>query len=272
VSKENCNSFLSPFLIHPEAVKKGASYMLHYMHSIRYFNFGRELCNLGQFEEGISLFIGGLEGPTGTNGNGYMPYTLADKRCIQFKTCGPKGDQLSGVGKVNFQILDLFNQFKAKYNTTNCTTASTILKPIVTRITQLMKVPMVQATLRYSEEVSVAPGVAPYSLRAEASAFAAGVLPYVHQCDAASAATIYNQISNGSGPTLFSAVKKAFEKNYKCMGITCADVGGIINLITGKYKNTTKPCVDKCLTKGKVCTAGTSKECCSKKCKSKKCT
>jgi hypothetical protein len=245
--------------------------MLYYMQAIRYFHIGQQICNLATFEEGIAIYIGGLEGPVGTNGSGYMPYTLADKRCPAFKTCGPKGDQLTGVSRVNIQILDLFNQFKAASTTTNCAVTSKTLKPIVTRITQLMKVPMVQGTLRYSEEVSIAPGAAPYSLRAEAASFAAGVLPYVYICDKASASTIYTQISTGSGPSLFANVKKALEKNYKCMGITCADVGGIIDVITGTYKNTTKPCIDpaKCLAKGKKCKAGN--ECCSKKCASQKC-
>jgi hypothetical protein len=244
--------------------------MTYYMHSIRYFNFGQQLCSIGQFEEGIALFIGGLEGPTGTNGNGYMPYTLADKRCKEFKTCGPNGNETDGISNVNIQIVKQFNLFKQTVNTTNCTVTSPTLLPIVTRITQLMKVPMVQGALRYSELIATSVGEVPYALRAEGGTFAAGVLPYVHNCNKASALTIYNQIWTGTGATVFKEVKAAFEKNYACMGITCADVGGIIDVVTGKYKSTTKPCglTPKCLKKSKACK--NNKDCCSNRCNMRK--
>jgi hypothetical protein len=241
---------------------------MHYMHAIRYFWVGQQLCSRGQFEEGAALFIGGLEGPTGTNGNGFMPYTLADKRCISFKTCGSIGTELTGVGYVNIQIINLFNQFKTLSNTTNCTATAPTLLPIVTRITQLMKVPVVQGTLLYSEKISSATGEVPYAVRAEAAVFAAAVLPYVHKCNKASAAIIYKEISTGKGAKVFTKIKKAFEKNYKCMGILCSDVGGIIDPVTNTYKKNTKPCID-CKSKGGSCNAGS--ECCSKQCQAKKC-
>jgi hypothetical protein len=246
--------------------------MLYYMHAIRYFNLGQQLCSIGAFEEGVALFIGSLEGPSGTNGNGYMPYTLGDKRCPNFKTCGMTGNETAGIAKVNMQIIDQFKAFQQQYNTTNCTTHSPTLLPIVNRITNLMKIPMVQGTLRYAEIISTTVGEVPYAIRAEGGTFAAGVLPYVHKCDPTDATTIYDNIWTGTGATAFSDVKAAFEKNYECMGITCADIGGIVDSF-GDYKNTTKPCglpvvkppPPKCLKRGQRCTSGS--KCCSKRCR-----
>ena len=36
-------------------------------------------------------------------------------------------------------------------------------------------------------------------------------------------------------PDGFAAVKAAFERNYKCMGITCSDVGGLLDDGPGTY-------------------------------------
>merc|ERR1719269_45191 len=73
---------------------------------------------------------------------------------------------------------------------------------------------------------------------AEAWAFAAAVLPQVHQCDAAAAETIrYNLDIEAATPVQwgFYSVKEAIESTYPCLGIRCADVGA--------YSDT-KPCYD----------------------------
>jgi energy-converting hydrogenase Eha subunit A len=252
-----------------QAVKKGAAYMLYYMHAIRYFYSAQQLCGLDLFEEGVALYIGGLEGPSGTNGNGYMPYTLADKRCVNFKTCGENGDELSGVGNINIRMLELFNEFKDSYDSDTCDKISnSVLLPIIRNITDLMKVPMIQGTLRYSDEVSKVLPTPSYALRAEAAVFAAGVLPYVYKCDKASAVSILTQITTGTGETVFLTVKAALEKNYKCMGVKCADVGGIVDE-NGEYRDTTKPCIDAkpkaCKNRRARCTSNS--QCCSKRCR-----
>ena len=240
--------------------------MIYDMHAIRYFYRGQQSCSLSTFEEGVALFTGSSEGPTGTNGNGYMAYSQSDKLCPTFKTCGAYGNETKGLSKVNKEIVEQFYLFKGKNATANCTTYSTTLLPIVTRITQLMKIPMVQGTLLNAEKISTTTGVVPIELRTQGGGFAAAILPYVHKCDPTSAATIHNQIWKGSGKAVFKDIKAALEKNYECMGITCSDVGGIVDS-AGKYKTGTKPCgvASTCLAKGKRCKA--RNECCSKKCR-----
>merc|ERR1719236_459539 len=79
-----------------------------------------------------------------------------------------------------------------------------------------MTVPLVQGTLRYAWKTGHIggndnkPSDQSAKNSAEGSTFAAAVLPLVHACDAA-------------------AVKAALEKTYRCLGITCAHVGGLLS-------------------------------------------
>merc|ERR1712039_349588 len=76
---------------------------------------------------------------------------------------------------------------------------------------------------------------------AEAAVFAAAVLPLVHHCNTNDAKTIYTNTRVGRTTTSFDDVKKAFENNYECMGITCADVGGLVGP-EGDYFEGAGPC------------------------------
>ena len=58
----------------------------------------------------------------------------------------------------------------------------------------------------------------------------------VHACNANDALTIYTEMKTGSsGNTDFPAVKKAFENNYKCLGLTGDDIGGLFDTVTDDY-------------------------------------
>jgi hypothetical protein len=48
--------------------------------------------------------------------------------------------------------------------------------------------------------------------------------------------------ANNNQGTDFAAVKSALESTYGCLGITCADVGGVIDDGTGTYKVGAAPC------------------------------
>merc|ERR1719217_1239387 len=94
-----------------------------------------------------------------------------------------------------------------------------------------MTVPLVQGTLRYAYKLATSSS-AGLKEHGEGAVFAAGVLPQVHACNPAAAATIYNNLKiNNEGvsgvPIDFNAVKAAFEGCYSHMGITCDDVGGL---------------------------------------------
>ena len=101
-----------------------------------------------------------------------------------------------------------------------------------------MTVPLVQGSLRYAYKVGESiSGEAKVGTdrsqknAAEGAVFTAAVLPLVHECNVAAAKTISDEMKfglydQGEYPD-FAAVKAAFESTYDCLGITCADVGGL---------------------------------------------
>ena len=118
------------------------------------------------------------------------------------------------------------------------------VRPLVDQIVSLMTVPLVQGALRYAYKNSQASPdgieMATPKNAAEGATFSAAVLPLVHHCNTASAAVVSDNLKFGLFPdgvnatgsySDFAAVKAAFEDVYACLGITCAQVGGLIQAI-----------------------------------------
>jgi len=231
-----------------QIAKKGTAYMSIYMYVIRELEDAIDDCKsecincnddpVHAWDEAVAFYSGSLEGPSGSD-EGKLGYRLAEKRCANFKTCGPNGDSLEGTSKVNY---DMFSQFALGQNDLlmgNCPA----LRPTVDRITDLMAVPLIQGTIRYAYKVDKLQGVE--KEKAEGAVFAAAVLPRVHACSPEDAETIYNNMKVGASSTSFSAVKTAFENNYECMNIDCATVGGLYNDASGEYYAGAGLCEDK---------------------------
>eukprot|EP00549_Striatella_unipunctata_P025991 CAMPEP_0118698388 /NCGR_PEP_ID=MMETSP0800-20121206/15166_1 /TAXON_ID=210618 ORGANISM="Striatella unipunctata, Strain CCMP2910" /NCGR_SAMPLE_ID=MMETSP0800 /ASSEMBLY_ACC=CAM_ASM_000638 /LENGTH=160 /DNA_ID=CAMNT_0006598189 /DNA_START=18 /DNA_END=500 /DNA_ORIENTATION=+ len=106
-----------------------------------------------------------------------------------------------------------------------------------------MAIPLVQGTLRHAYIVEHL--YANEKSKAEAATFAATVLPIVHALSPIDAQIIHDNTKVGSNTiTNFQKVKEAFERNYKQMGITCKDVGGLWNVGTNDYYKGAAPCSD----------------------------
>ena len=81
---------------------------------------------------------------------------------------------------------------------------------------------------------------------AEGAVFTAAALPLVHYCNPAAASTISSNLAfglydAGTYPT-FSEVKTAFEETYPCLGITCAQVGGLVTSSGAVLASGTEKC------------------------------
>jgi len=112
------------------------------------------------------------------------------------------------------------------------------------RIVELMSIPLVQGSLRYAYKMGMMNDVSSKS-KAEGAAFSAAILPRVAKCSAKHAKTIsdnLNQENSMAKPLAdtFKAIKEAFESTYSCMGMTCADVGGL--WLTEGYHPGAEPC------------------------------
>jgi hypothetical protein len=188
-------------------------------------------------DEAVAFYTGSLEGTAvGGSAGGVLMHALADKRCINFKTCGEKGDMSTGTAKVNLEIFRLFNQMKESSVSGDCEKARADKVKIVNQLF----VPLIQGTLRYAQIRST--DEADAEAEAEGVAFSLSVLPLVHACKDSAAATIYENMKPGSTKVDYKAVKSSFESVYSCLQITCADVGGVFDDATGTYKKDSTPC------------------------------
>ena len=226
-----------------QCIKKGTAYMNVWMYVIREFEDAIDDCDTGAldnndgsvhaWDEGVAFWTGSREGTDGS-GSGKLIYALADKRCANFGTCGSSGGETTGTSKVNSDLLALFARGRNLLAVLDCGS----VRPVVTEIVSLMTIPLIQGTLRYAYKMSTygpygsgttAAGSAEMlTWNAEGATFAFAVLPLLSGCSSSAAQTVYNNMKLGAGPTCNKeAVKAAFEANYQCLGISCADVGAL---------------------------------------------
>lgn len=202
-------------------------------------------CNtdkVNAWDEGIAFYVGSLEGGDGS-GDGLLSYALADELCVEFKTCGKEGQEVSGLSFVNSEIVRLSEPAVDLLLAEKCVETRVYVKEIV----GLMTSTLVQALLRSTYETStrnvpISDNVKDVA-RAEASAYAAAVLPILHDCSASDAEFVYQQLDyNNDKDRDYAAIKEVLEKHYVCMGITCEQVGGIWDPTTSSYKSDASPC------------------------------
>jgi hypothetical protein len=235
---------LHSYVSSTELIKKSTVYMSVAMYIIRELEDAIDHCEAkdeepdeNSIDEGVAFYTGSLEGTAvGGSADGVLMHALADKRCINFKTCGEKGDMSTGTAKVNLEIFRLFNQMKESAVGGDCAKARTEKEKIVNQLF----VPLIQGTLRYAQIRST--DEADAEDEAEGVAFALSVLPMVHACKDSAATTIYENMKPGSTNVDYKAVKSSFESVYSCLQITCADVGGVVDEATGAYKKDSTPC------------------------------
>ncbi|EOD33070.1 hypothetical protein EMIHUDRAFT_455896 [Emiliania huxleyi CCMP1516] len=226
-----------------EAVKKGTAYMNVWMYVIRDCEHcpDGENCNefsdsdldpntalykpVHSFDEGVAFYAGSLEGPNVSGSSaGKTVYLLAEKRYANFDTCESGS---TGLSNVNKGLLAEFIAGEAYLMDGNCSA----VRPIVDTIIKQM------VPLRYAYKVGSDPVYDDVGTgrsqknAAEGAVFTAAVLPLVHECNVAAAKIISDEMKfglydQGEYPD-FAAVKAAFESTYDCLGITCADVGGL---------------------------------------------
>jgi hypothetical protein len=225
-----------------ELIKKTAVYLNAFLYVIREMEVAITSCqgsvnSVSSWDSAFAIYAGSLEGVDGS-GSGNMLYNLADIRCPGFKTCGVDSNESNGTSFVNIEILKLFSEGQSALLKNDCKTAEARKSDIE----KLMPIPPMQGLLRYSWllDYQIPSGDKAAS---EGLSFASAILPFVHSCSESDAATIANTIKLG-GDVSFLAVKGALERNYACLGITCKQVGGLIDSANNTYRENAEPCVD----------------------------
>jgi len=188
------------------------------------------------WDEAVAFYTGSMEGTDGTP-TGKLLHELADERCANFHTCGADAHKASGHAKVNHEIFQQFKLGQRSLLAGECDGVRVNKEMIESRL----YIPMIQGTLRYAH-ISSNPDTATEKAKAEGATFAAAVLPIVSFCNPRAAEVIYENMNFEASSTSFYHVKNAFQESYKCMGVTCEDVGGYYDSAAGVYFEGAEPC------------------------------
>jgi Notch-like protein len=254
-----------------EIIKKSSAYITTWMYVLHEYRDAVGDCNDGDLtdnnasvhatDEAMAFYTGELEGQTGfnyardnagdlVNKVGYLMHNLADKRCNNFGTCtgkpentSPDPSNIQGASAVNTKVAELAQQFAAEVTSTACTTAAETLKLIEAQMT----VPLVQGTIRYAYKCHKSN--ASLKSMAEGAVFWMSIAPQVATCNPTGAAVIQAAMLRPmitaapypDGVAKFAQIMGILQDCYSSMGITCADVGGLIEADAG---SPAKACTD----------------------------
>mmetsp|Transcript_1033 Transcript_1033/g.2932 ORF Transcript_1033/g.2932 Transcript_1033/m.2932 type:complete len:540 (-) Transcript_1033:88-1707(-) len=237
-----------------ELMKKGANYQAVWMYVLHELEDAIGDCYAGDiyandgtptggaphaWDEGWAFYAGSQVAATAAGAvtdDGTLIWELAEKRGKGFDTT-----HSTGPATVNVKLLAKFIEGRDLIIAGKCAEAESLVDPIRAQMT----VPLVQGTLNYALKAAdpanaisacvVDAGKNAMTASddcveswADAWAFAAAVLPQVAECDWGAAETIrYNLDIEAAAPVQggFYSVKSAIESTYRCLGITCADVG-----------------------------------------------
>jgi len=235
-----------------ECAKKGSSYVVLYLQTFQKIEEAIRLlvdsndCESGcadavrAWDQAAAYFAGSAEGLDGGNVGGpgtggeygYFPYALGDRRGANYRTLGDNADSIdrSEPSAANIEMMRLFNI--GGY--TIGAGLSLTTKLVARRMASISAIPQIQGFLRYAYKVGV-DGKAFDKEQSEGAAFAAGVLPRINSCSPEAAGIVYENMRVGAPSTDHALVKSAVECVYECIGITCADVGGLFNEDDGVY-------------------------------------
>jgi len=262
--------------IRKQVIKKGTAYMNAWMYAVREFEDAIDDCQVGDsygndpngassgpvhaWDEGVAFYVGSKITPLMLYGDalatissqGKLAYTLGNKRCANYKTCGPSGNEVTGQAYINIELWKQFRIGQIELLAGNC---AGVVAP-KNEIVKLMTVPLVQGTLRYAYKCDKS-ATCSEAAAGELYIFAASVIPQLHACDASAAAMIEPMLKPAAftctagtcSSTIvdYSKIKQAFEGCYSQMGITCTQVGGLWDNTLGKYMDQNgdaSPCMD----------------------------
>lgn len=184
------------------------------------------------WDEAVALYTGSVPKTAGEY-SGYLLYTLAQTECKSFGTCNR-----DGMADVNSKVFENFEKGKRHLGRGKCRAAEVIVK----RIVELMTVPLVQGVLRSAHALDVHDDHQGM-IQGQAAAFAASLLPILNSCSEPNASIIHDDLAPGKGPKgSYEVIRAALERSYGCLGITCEDVGGLLDPSGDGYLLRAEPC------------------------------
>lgn len=238
------DNMLTPCIGQQEAAKKGTAYIAGLLEVNQYMEqASAEIENGCVYQEAgntcmsaieawnkaAAFYVGSLEGERG-DGSGYQIFALGDKRCGNYENCGPKGDSGAGVAKTNIVAISLFQKGAGLVFSGDLEG----LQKCIKEINDSVLVMLVQGTLRYAHKLGKRGSLLAKEL-GEGSTFAAAFLPQLAAVNTKAAKLIKKEFQIGAKGTTnkkkfnFDKVHLILACNYFEMGISCAEVGSLVD-------------------------------------------
>jgi hypothetical protein len=241
-----------------EAIMKGTAFLAIFMTTIGRLELSVVNCEIGCFtdqckqdsirslDEAIAFYTGSLLADDSTeNSTGVLFYSLAENRAHNFRTSGHDlGTKANDTAYVNIHVVNRFRDIQGLIQAGNSDSCNQAIQS-KNEIIRLMKIPLIQSVLGYAyirdhddlrdeDEIE--------KTEVKGASYVATVLPWIDHCNPREADFIYEQMKVGSAKDSvnYIAIKNAFENVYDCLGITCAEVGGIWN--GNEYLPDASPC------------------------------
>lgn len=226
-----------------EAALKGAQFQNVWMYVIHEMEDAINDCvanNLMANDKGVTawdeawaFYAGSAVGARG-KGDGFMLYTLADKRCQNFNTCS------GGTAKVNRNILNLMKTGKRQLVSGQCTKVVQTKNAIVKQ----MSVPLAQGILRYVVLTKGATGSSLSKAHGEGWAFTAALLPLISRCDKNAGTRLRDNFKPKARVPMkdpIDVVAKSVYGTLGCLGIKCSDIGRLAGLPKCRTRGSFRP-------------------------------
>jgi len=217
-----------------------------------------------KWDGAVGIFVGDIEyrNTTPSMVLGVTLWSLAEKRCVNFASCGINfdSDLISDNSPVNYEVMRLF----AAGRQATFQGEKDQMKVLQRLISNKLAIGGIQGTMRSAWLLSGqgvgqapnnlaltrgvdAPGIGTTTARdkevSRMGTYAMNALPKVWACSRNAEEILYREVAIGGPKTVtldatdnsmrpsvnFDNVKLAFECNYKCLGITCEEVGSLFD-------------------------------------------
>lgn len=177
--------------------------------------------------------------------NGYLFYRLANEHCEPYKACGVHKNNTVGMSYVNELVFHYFEIGKMYLLRNECNN----LMVAKSKIVQLMTIPLIQGVIQNAFYLSQSTTPRQEN-KALGLIYTASILPMIHNCNPDDASILFNDMVKKStessslshNPIDFKKIKQLLEKNYKCLGISCGEIGGLYNSYSQQYFKDSTPC------------------------------
>lgn len=241
-----------------QVIKKGIKYqvmMIYALHELEiavaaYKELGAGSDKPKLYTDVWWAFYAGSRETGSATGGGFSPYKLAEKRAKFFGTDTASINN-GGKSKVNDILIKATYEIKRLFSLAEDSTAE--IDNVMKCVRAQLKVPLIQGCIQYGyktdtstnfDDGSATDGYHSEKARkGEIWSFCAGALPFLHEADAPSAVTLFEQVKvDGLSARMpaWTTVKSVFTAaNLNKMGVKCADVGGFVDKSADKTSATT---------------------------------